>query len=97
MQQDAPGEVPPQLRWLKWLVAAMGVAMIACFVVLMIALVIRLNADPLPLPERISLPEGESARAFTQGPDWFAVVTDADRILIYNRATGSLRQTVEIE
>ena len=71
--------------------------MIAGFVVLIAALVIRLNADPLPLPDRIALPEGVAALAFTQGTDWFAVVTDDDRILIYDRATASLRQTVTID
>ncbi len=71
--------------------------MILGFLVLIAALVIRLNADPLPLPDRITLPEGTSAVAFTQGTDWFAVVTDADRILIYDRATGALRQTVVVE
>lgn len=71
--------------------------MILGFVVLIAALVIRLNADPLPLPDRIALPEGTTARAFTQGDDWFAVVTSGDDILIYDRATGQLRQTITIE
>jgi hypothetical protein len=33
----------------------------------------------------------------TQGDDWFAIVTDDNRILIYDRQSGSLRQTVTIE
>ena len=70
--------------------------MILGFLVLIAALVIRLNAAPLPLPDQISLPDGVNAVAFTQGTDWFAVVTDADTILIYDRATSSLRQTVQI-
>ena len=70
--------------------------MILGFLVLIGALVIRLNANPLPLPDRISLPNGVTALAFTQGTDWFAVVTDDDKILIYNRATGTLRQAVDI-
>ena len=70
--------------------------MIVGFLVLIAALVIRLNADPLPLPDRITLPDGVNARAFTQGVDWFGVVTDADTILIFDRATSQLRQTVEI-
>ncbi len=71
--------------------------MIAGFLVLIAALVIRLNADPLPLPDRITLPDGVNAVAFTQGADWFAVTTDSDTILIYDRATSQLRQTVIIE
>jgi hypothetical protein len=91
------GSLPPQLIFLKRLVTALGVVMIAGFLVLIAALVIRLNADPLPLPERITLPEGVTATAFTQGTDWFAVVTSDNRILIYDRTTSALRQEVAIE
>jgi hypothetical protein len=91
------GSLPPQLIFLKRLVTALGVVMIAGFLVLIAALVIRLNADPLPLPDRISLPEGVTATAFTQGTDWFAVVTSDNRILIYDRTTSALRQEVAIE
>lgn len=91
------GSLPPQLIFLKRLVTALGVVMIAGFLVLIAALVIRLNADPLPLPDRISLPEGVTATAFTQGTDWFAVVTSDDRILIYDRTTSALRQEVVLE
>lgn len=49
-----------------------------------------------PLPERIALPDGTTATAFTQGPDWYAVVTADDRILIFDRATGTLRQTITV-
>ena len=64
-------------------------------------LVIRLQASSpspaaLPLPETIALPEGAVARAFTQGTDWYAVVTDNDEILVFDRATGALRQRVAI-
>jgi len=88
---------PSQLRWLKRLVTALAGVMILGFLVLIAALVIRLSANPLPLPERIVLPEGTSAVAFTQGTDWFAVVTDDDRILIYDRATGQQRQEIAVE
>ena len=75
----------------------MAIVMIAGFVVLIGTLVIRLNADPVPLPDRITLPAGVSAVAFTQGFDWYAVVTDADTILIYNRNTDALTQTVTVD
>ncbi len=99
MNDTGPNEdaLPPQLVFLKRLVTALGVVMIAGFLVLIAALVIRLNAEPLPLPDRIALPDGVAAVAFTQGTDWFAVVTDDDRILIYDRATSQLRQTVVVE
>jgi hypothetical protein len=91
------GSLPPQLIFLKRLVTALGVVMIGGFLVLIAALVIRLNADPLPLPDRITLPEGVTATAFTQGTDWFAVVTSDNRILIYDRTTSALRQEVVID
>ncbi|OUD10378.1 hypothetical protein BVC71_02405 [Marivivens niveibacter] len=97
MDQAPENEIdPPLVTYLKRLVTAMAVVMIAGFVVLILTLVIRLNADPLPLPEQISLPDGVSAVSFTQGTDWFAVTTDADTILIYDRGTGALTQTVTI-
>lgn len=62
-------------------------------------LVIRLQAPvpaALPLPEVIALPEGTTALAVTQARDWYAVVTDDERILIFDRVTGALRQEVII-
>lgn len=73
--------------------------MILGVVAIVALLVIRLQAPgpaALPLPETIVLPEGAAARAFTQGSDWYAVVTDRDEILVFDRATGALRQRVAI-
>lgn len=83
--------------YLKRLVTTLAVVMIAGFLVLITLLVIRLNADPLPLPDRITLPEGVTAYSFTQGRDWFGVVTSDDQILIYDRATSTLRQTITLD
>lgn len=95
---EAEGDprLPPHLRLLMRLVTVLTVVMIAGFTILIIALVLRLSADPLPLPERISLPDGVEARAFTQGVDWIAVVGSDDRIFVFSRASGALIQTVEI-
>lgn len=60
------------------------------------AFVMRLRAAPPPMPATITLPDGTTATAFTQADDWFAVVTDDDRILIFDRDTGALVQTVVI-
>ena len=62
-------------------------------------LVIRLQAPapaPPPLPDTIALPEGVTALAITQARDWYAVVTGDERILIFDRDTGALRQEVAI-
>jgi len=93
---DDDSTLPPPLRYLKRLVTVLTVVMVAGFLVLIAALVMSRNADPLPLPDRITLPDGVSATSFTQGTDWFAVVTDNDQILIYDRATGTLQQTVVV-
>lgn len=50
----------------------------------------------LALPDSIALPEGATATAFTQGAAWYAVVTDDDRILIFDRASGALRRVVDL-
>ncbi|WP_420859127.1 DUF6476 family protein [Marivivens marinus] len=98
---DTPSEdgepLPPQLMFLKRLVTGLAVVMIAGFLVLIVALVIRLNRPLITLPEQIALPAGAEAQAFTQGADWFAVVTTDDRILIFDRASGALRQTVTVD
>ena len=76
----------------------MAVVMIAAFVaVLAVALRLLLAGPAIPLlPASIALPDGASAVEFTQGPGWFAVVTDDNRILIYDRETAGLRQTVVV-
>ena len=89
--------LPPHLRRLARLVTVLTLVMIAGFVVLIAALVIRLNADGPPLPATLDLPEGARATAFTQGDDWLAVVTADDRILVYDRLTGRLRQAIALE
>lgn len=76
---------------------ALTAIMIAGFVVLIAALVMRLNAAGPELPDGVDLPEDAEAAAFTQGGDWFAVVTTDDRILVYDRLTGQLRQTLQVE
>jgi hypothetical protein len=94
----AGGADPGLVRYLRRLVTALTVTMIAGLLVLIALIVIRFRETParLALPEGITLPEGARAAAFTQGRDWFAVVTEDDRILIYDRASGTLRQVVEL-
>ena len=92
---DDPIE-PANLRFLRRLVTVLTAVMI-CGVVLVVGLLVtRLNRSAPPLPDQIVLPEGVTARAFTQGPDWYAIVTEDDQILIFDRLTGALRQTVRI-
>ena len=95
---DTP-ELPANLAFLRRLVTVLTIIMIAGVVTVVALLVIRLNGDPapLPLPDRIILPDGATATAFTIGSDWYGVVTADDQILIYDQVTGTLRQTVFID
>ncbi len=99
------GEAPEQaaelrsLRLLRILVTVLLGVMIVGFIVLIALFVTRFTTSPdrPALPDVITLPEGTSATAFTQGIGWFAVVTVDDRILIFDAATGALRQSIQIQ
>jgi Family of unknown function (DUF6476) len=92
---DDPIE-PANLRFLRRLVTVLTTVMICGVLVVIGLLVTRLNRDSPILPQEIALPEGASAVAFTQGPDWYAVVTDRNEIIIFDRLTGKLHQTVQV-
>ena len=100
MDDEAPlsDEDARTVRFLKMLVTGLAVTMIAGVLAIVVLLVTRLQRPALlpALPAGITLPEGAEATAFTQGAGWYAVVTADDRILIFDRATGRLAQTVEI-
>lgn len=104
---EDPGAPPPDpalagtLRFLKILVAALAATMILGLIAIVALLVIRLPgggpgpAEGLPaLPAAVKLPEGATPQAVTFGRGWVAVVTTAGQILVYDGATGALRQTV---
>ena len=84
------------LRILRILVTVLTVTMILGFLTIVVLFVIRLGPNPAPLalPDAITLPDGTRATAFTQGTDWYAVVTDDDEILIFDRADNSLRKRI---
>ncbi|KAA8609292.1 hypothetical protein AL036_04365 [Salipiger aestuarii] len=88
---------PANLRFLRLLVTVLTGVMIAGLLTLLGLVVIRYTNARAPLPDAITLPDGARATAYTQGSDWYAVVTQGDEILIFDRATGSLRQTIGIE
>lgn len=80
------------------LVTILTGTMIAGLLVIIALIVIRFsNRGEIGLPDQIILPQGATAVAFTQGPDWYAVVTDTDLILIYSRENGKLLQTVTVQ
>ena len=92
---------PANLRFLRRLVTTLMIVMIGGLLVIVALFVIRFSspAEPvgLSLPGSITLPDGATAQAFTIGRSFFAVVTQDDTILIFDRASGKLRQTIDIE
>lgn len=93
---------PPRLRALRIMVSVLTATMILGLITIIGLIVIKImapGASILPLPDEISLPDGEKAQAVTQGLDWIGVVSVDDggveRIHILN-ADGSSRQVIEI-
>ena len=93
-----PDGLPPSLRFLKALVTVLTLTLIGGVITITALIVTRMpsmGAAPA-LPGGVTLPQGASARAVTFGSGWHAVVTTDDRILIFDAATGALRQEVAI-
>lgn len=100
MTDDPPPVGPATLKFLARLVTVLTATMIVGVLVITGLLVTRLQRADTPapaLPAAITLPEGMTARAVTMGGDWYAVVTTDDRIVIFDRATDKIRQTVRID
>lgn len=89
-------ELPPGLRFLRQLVTVLTVVMIVGVVLIAALLVIRLNHPALAIPDQITLPAGTVAVSYTQTQDWFAVVTDENKILIFD-LNGQLTQEVDVK
>ncbi|NNE87441.1 MAG: hypothetical protein HKN27_05135 [Silicimonas sp.] len=99
MDDMEDGQAPDEktVRYLKALVTILTVTMILGFLTIVALFVMRFSAmNRAELPDQITLPEGARASAFTQGDDWFAIVTEDDEILIFGKTTGNLRQRIQI-
>lgn len=96
---EFPAEEPANLKFLRRLVTTLTATMIVGLVVMITLVVIRLNAPApnLALPDAITLPDGTRATAFTQAANWYAVVTDDEKILIFDRDDGALIQEVTVD
>ncbi|MEB8385743.1 DUF6476 family protein [Rhodobacteraceae bacterium KMM 6894] len=97
-----PGPLDPgMIKYLRRLVTVLSATMIIGFIVLIALFVTRFSGGQPPnlpeFPAALTLPDNATATAFTQGTDWIAVVTADDRILIYDRTSGALRQTILID
>lgn len=98
LPSDGPQTPLPEVRFLKILVTALTVTMMAGLVAIVALLVIRLpGAAPLPeLPAAITLPEGAAAQSVTFARDHLIVLTDQGEVLVYTRA-GALRQRLALD
>ncbi len=96
MEGMSPDGLPPGLRFLKGLVIVLMITMIAGVITIVALLVTRMNG-PVPVPDTLTLPEGARAQAVTIGDDWVGVVTTDNRILIFDRVTGALRQELVVD
>jgi Family of unknown function (DUF6476) len=95
-EASGDGQLPPGLRFLKGLVIVLMIVMIVGVITIVALLVTRMSPGALPLPDTITLPDGAKAQAVTAGDGWYGVVTTDNRILIFNRLTGTLMQEVAI-
>ena len=96
--KEAEPTLPAPIRLLQWLVIGLTASLILGVIIVVAVVVTRFpKSTTAPLPETLVLPEGARAEAVTQGRDWVGVVTEDDRILIYDRVTGALRQSVVLE
>ena len=97
MSDQSPLPEPGNLRFLRLLVTILTGTMIAGLLAIITLLVIRFPTAAPALPEAITLHDGTRAQAFTATARWYAVVTTDDRILIYDRDTGDLRQEITVQ
>jgi len=95
---DAPGPVSERsLRMLMRLVTALTLVMMLGLATIAGLLAWRLTREQGPiLPSAIALPDGARAIAVTAGPGWYLVVTDGDEVLVFDAASGALRQRIAL-
>ena len=98
---DDPSEFsvePTNLKLLRRLVTTLLTVMIIGFITLIFMFVMRFQSNNQTFKlNDITLPIGTSATAYTQGDDWYAIVDDANKILIFNKVDNALRQTINIK
>ncbi|WP_170352830.1 DUF6476 family protein [Ruegeria lacuscaerulensis] len=87
----------PQIRLLRRMVMLLTAVMIGGVLVTFALIVIRLTDRTPTLPDEIALPDGAKAQALTIGSNWYAVVTNDNRILIFDKTTGRQRQEIKLD
>ncbi|MBV0912836.1 DUF6476 family protein [Anianabacter salinae] len=89
----------PNLRFLRILVTVLTATMIGGMLVLIVLFLTRFpsGTQAAPLPDQITLPDGVQALSVTYGPGWYLVTTTGDEALVYDAATGTLRQRIALD
>ena len=88
---------PANLKFLRRLVTVLTATMIGGLILIISLLVIRLSDTGPTLPDQITLPDGVKPTAYTMGNGWYAVVSEANDILIFDAATGDLKKTIPVD
>ena len=89
--------LPGSVRLLQWLVIGLTASLMLGVITVVVVVVTRFPARATaPVPEMLELPAGATALSIAQGTDWIGITTTDDRILIYDRSTGALRQTLTL-
>lgn len=70
------------------------------FIIIVVLFILKFGSigkvDRVQLPERIILPSGTVPEAFTVGRSWYAVITEDDEILIFDKTTDEILKTIAI-
>ena len=79
--------------FLKWLVIVLMVTMIGGVITIVSLLVTRMpGGSSVGVPEGVVLPEGEVAAAVTVAREMLLVVTESQRLLVFDRAGRMIRE-----
>lgn len=82
--------------FLKWLVIVLMVTMIGGVITIVSLLVTRMpDGASVGVPEAVVLPEGERAVAVTVAEEMLLVVTESQRLLVFDRM-GTLIREVDL-
>ena len=79
--------------FLKWLVIVLMVTMIGGVITIVALLVTRMpEGGSVGVPEAVVLPEGERATAVTVAEEMLLVVTESQRLLVFDRMGTLIRE-----
>ena len=86
-------QLPRNLRFLQRLVTLLTVSMILGILTIAALLAFKLRSENINFPQTLTLPDGTKPIAFTQTKDWYSVITETNKILIYKN-DGTLIQSI---